>query len=139
MQAIYEALVEYLGNEKLVVDYLYVIYLLLDKYWNSLYEFIDEIRKVDEKLAEVITYFQEEKFDKKMVYDLLMYAISKTGYNVVELKLWKWLTSDDVKIDNAEIVTENVDSDAGLMIHTADWKVYKRFMLEDVKKLLGEM
>jgi hypothetical protein len=32
MQAIYEALVEYLGNEKLVVDYLYVIYLLLDKY-----------------------------------------------------------------------------------------------------------
>jgi len=42
---------------------------------------------VDEKLAEVITYFQEEKFDKKMVYDLLMYAISKTGYNVVELKL----------------------------------------------------
>jgi len=27
---------------------------------------------------------------------------------------------DDVKIDNAEIVTEKVDSDAGLMIHTAD-------------------
>jgi len=137
MQTIYEALVEYVGNEKLVVDYLYVIYLLLDKYGKTLYEMIDLIKQVDEKLWEVLTYFAEEKFDKKDVYDLLIYAISKTGYNVLEIKLGKWADAENLPLPEGEKVVEKVEDDAGIMIKTADGKIYKRFVLDDVKKLLG--
>jgi len=137
MQTIYEALVEYVGNEKLVVDYLYVIYLLLDKYGKTLYEMVDLIKQVDEKLWEVLTYFAEEKFDKKDVYDLLIYAISKTGYNVLEIKLGKWADAENLSLPEGEKVVENVEDDAGIMIKTADGKIYKRFVLDDVKKLLG--
>ena len=137
MQTIYEALVEYVGNEKLVVDYLYVIYLLLDKYGKTLYEIVDLIKQVDEKLWEVLTYFAEEKFDKKDVYDLLIYAISKTGYNVLEIKLGKWADAENLPLPEGEKVVEKVEDDAGIMIKTADGKIYKRFVLDDVKKLLG--
>ncbi len=137
MQTIYEALVEYVGNEKLVVDYLYIIYLLLDKYGKSLYDMVDLIKQVDEKLWEILTYFAEEKFDKKDIYDLLMYAISKTGYNVLEIKLGKWADAEKLSLPESEKVVEKVEDDAGIMIKTADGKIYKRFVLDDVKKLLG--
>ena len=137
MQTIYEALVEYVGNEQLVVDYLYVIYLLLDKYGKPLYDMLDLIKQVDEKLWEVLTYFAEEKFDKKDVYDLLMYVISRTGYNVLEIKLGKWADTESLLLPEGEKVIEKVEDDAGIMIKTADGKIYKRFVLDDVKKLLG--
>jgi len=137
MQTIYEALVEYVGNEKLVVDYLYIIYLLLDKYGKSLYDMVDLIKQTDEKLWEILTYFAEEKFDKKDIYDLLMYAISKTGYNVLEIKLGKWADAEKLSLPESEKVVEKVEDDAGIMIKTADGKIYKRFVLDDVKKLLG--
>ena len=136
MQTIYEALVEYVGNEKLVVDYLYVIYLLMDKYGRSLYDFIDLIKKVDKKLWEVLTYFAEEKLDKKGIYDLLMYAISKTGYNVLEIKLGKWADAESLSLPRGEKVIEKVEDDVGIMVKTADGKIYKRFVIDDVKKLL---
>jgi len=136
MKTIYNALVEYVWDKKLIVDYLYIIYLFLDKYWKTLYDMIDFVKKIDKKFWEILVYFNEEKLDKKNVHDLLMYAISKTGYNVFEIKLGKWANEDDLSLLEGEKIIEKVEDDAGIMIKTADGKVYKRFVLDDVKKLL---
>jgi hypothetical protein len=42
-----------------------------------------------------------------------------------------------LSLPEGEKVVENVEDDAGIMIKTADGKIYKRFVLDDVKKLLG--
>jgi len=136
MNTIYQALLEYLHDDKLLIDYLYVIYNLLSKYGKTVYDFIDEIRKVDDKLAEVIVFFQEENFDRKDVSDLLMYGIEKTGYNVLEIELGKWVDVPDLSLPEGEKIVKEKPDDAGLMIKTADGKIYKRFVLDDVKKML---
>jgi len=136
MNTIYQALLEYLHDDKLLIDYLYVIYNLLSKYGKTVYDFIDEIRKVDDKLAEVIVFFQEENFDRKDVYDLLMYGIEKTGYNVLEIDLGKWVDVSDLSLPEGEKIVKEKSDDAGLMLKTADGKIYKRFVLDDVKKML---
>ena len=136
MNTIYQALLEYLHDDKLLIDYLYVIYNLLSKYGKTVYDFIDEIRKVDDKLAEVIAFFQEENFDRKDVYDLLMYGIEKTGYNVLEIDLGKWVDVSDLSLPEGEKIVKEKSDDAGLMLKTADGKIYKRFVLDDVKKML---
>ena len=138
MNTIYQALAEYVHDEKLLIDYLYIVYVLLSKYWKNIYDFLYEIKKIDDKLYEIMVFFKEEKFDRKDVYDLLMYGIEKTGYNVLEIELWKWVSIEELRNlpEWEQIVSEKKD-DAGLMVKTADGKIYKRFVLDDVKKMLG--
>jgi len=136
MNLVYQALLDYIQDEKLLVDYLYIVYVLLSKYGNSIYQFLDEIKKVDEKLYEIMVFFYEEKFSRKDVYDLLMYAINTTWYNIIEVKLWKWVDLQSLSLPEWEVIENKKEDDAGLMIKTADWKIYKRFVLDDVKKML---
>lgn len=137
MNLVYQALLDYVQDEKLLVEYLYVIYVLFSKYGNSIYQFLDEIKKVDEKLYEIMVFFYEEKFSRKDVYDLLMYAINTTWYNIIEIKLGKWVNVEDLSLPEWEIIENKDEDDAGLMVKTADWKIYKRFVLDDVKKMLN--
>jgi len=137
MNLVYQALLDYVQDEKLLVEYLYVIYVLFSKYGNSIYQFLNEIKKVDEKLYEIMVFFYEEKFSRKDVYDLLMYAINTTWYNIIEIKLGKWVNVEDLSLPEWEIIENKDEDDAGLMVKTADWKIYKRFVLDDVKKMLN--
>ena len=137
MNLVYQALLDYVQDEKLLVEYLYVIYVLFSKYGNSIYQFLNEIKKVDEKLYEIMVFFYEEKFSRKDVYDLLMYAINTTWYNIIEIKLGKWVNIEDLSLPEWEIIENKDEDDAGLMVKTADWKIYKRFVLDDVKKMLN--
>ncbi len=136
MDIIYKALLDYVKDEKILVDYLYVIYTLLDKYGKTLYDFVDRIKEVDEKLAEVLIYFKEENFDKTDVYKLLMDAISKTGYNVLEVTLGENVNIEEFDLPEWDVNVKSKPDDVGIEIKTADGKVYKRFLLEDVKRML---
>ena len=136
MNTIYQALAEYVHDEKLLIEYLYIVYVLLSKYGKTIYDFLDEIKKIDDKLYEIMVFFEEEKFDKKDVYDLLMYWIEKTGYNIIEIDLWKWVKLEEIDLPEGEKIINQKLDDAGLMVKTADWKIYKRFVLDDVKKML---
>ncbi len=136
MDIIYKWLVEYVGDEKIVVNYIYVMYVLLDRYWKRLYDFVDVLKDIDEKFLEILHYFSGEKFDKKDMYNLLMYVVSKTNYNVFNVKLWKWVNISDIHLTNWEIVIDEKNDDVWFMLKTADWKIFKRFVMDDVRKLL---
>lgn len=137
MNKIYEALVKYLQDEKKVVEYLYVVYMLLDKYWLTIFDFVDQIKSVDEKLWELFVFFLEEWYEKKQIYDLLSYAIEKTWYNITNVIVGKWVNAKDFPLPNWDINVASKNDDSWIMIQTADWKIYKRFLLEDVKKMLN--
>lgn len=137
MNSVLKALQEYVNDDKILVDYLYVLLKLFDKYNNSIYNYIDQISKVDEKLWEILKYFQEEKYKRKDVYSLLQQAIEETWYNVYEIKKGEWVDENIVDLKNpADIVEEKV-SDIWIYVKSADNKIYKRFVLDDVKKILN--
>lgn len=135
MDLVYNVLLSYVWNDKLLVDYLYIVYQLLDKYGKKIYDYVDVIKQVDTKLGELMVYFKEENYTKKNIYELLLYTIWKTWYNVFELNIWGWLNEGDLKLGDWEKVVKK-SSQPGLMIKTVDWKIYKRFIIDDVKKLL---
>jgi len=135
MELVYNVLLSYVWNDKLLVDYLYIVYNLLDKYGKKIYDYVDVIKHVDTKLGELMVYFKEENYTKKNIYELLLYAIWKTWYNVFELNIGAWLNEEELWLERWEkIVKESLQP--GLMIKTIDWKIYKRFIMDDVKKLL---
>ncbi len=135
MEKVYEALKQLLWDEKKIVEYLFVIYKLFEKYGKSLYSFVEVIEKIDKNLAQVILFFKEENYKLKDIYNLLQFSIQKANYNIAELIIWKPLSERDIQLENTEIVSEEKD-EPGLMVKTADGKIYKRFLLDDVKKLL---
>jgi len=137
MNSVLKGLREYIWDDKLLVDYLYAALKLFDKYWKGIYNYLDKISQVDSKLWEIFKYFREEKYWRKDIYTLLESSIKETGYNVYELK--KWNVDDDiVKLENpADIIEENIDEDIGVYVKSADNKIYKRFVLDDVKKILN--
>ena len=135
MNTIYSWLVEYLKNEKKVVEYLYVLHHFFSLYWKNIYNYIEQISSIDAQLWEVLKFFEEEKYSKKDVYELLMYSIKQSWYNIFDIKLWKWL--NQIKLpEKWEEIIESIDNDAWLYIKSADNKIYKRFVLDDVKKVL---
>ncbi len=137
MNSVLKALQEYVSDDKILVDYLYVLLKIFDKYNNSIYNYIDQISQVDEKLWEILKYFQEEKYKRKDVYSLLQQAIEETWYNVYEIKKSEWVDKNIVDLKNpADIVEEKV-SDIWIYAKSADNKIYKRFVLDDVKKILN--
>lgn len=136
MDFVYKVLLWYVWDSRMLVDYLYIIYKLLDKYWKKVYNYVDLIKKVDTKLGELMVYFKEENYSKKNIYELLLHVIWKTWYNVFEIDIGQWLDEKDLPLKNWEKVVKK-SLEPGLMIKTADWKIYKRFVIDDVKKLLN--
>ena len=135
MNTIYSWLVEYLKEEKKVVEYLYILHHFFSLYWNNIYNYIEQISSIDQQLWEVLKFCKEEKYSKKDIYELLMYSIKKSWFNIFDIKLWKWL--DQIQLsENWEQIIENISDDAWLYIKSADNKIYKRFVLDDVKKVL---
>jgi len=135
MNTIYSWLVEYLKEEKKVVEYLYVLHHFFSLYWNNIYNYIEQISNIDQQLWEVLKFCKEEKYSKKDIYELLMYSIKKSWFNIFDIKLWKWLDQMQLS-ENWEQIIENISDDAWLYIKSADNKIYKRFVLDDVKKVL---
>ena len=137
MNSVLKALKEYVKDDKLLLDYLFVSLKLFDKYGKSIYNYIYEISNTDNKLWDIILYFKEEKYRRKDIYTLLQQAIQETWYNVYELKLWEWVSKDIINLTNpADIIEEKV-SDIWIYAKSADNKIYKRFILDDVKKILN--
>jgi len=135
MNTIYSWLVEYLKEEKKVVEYLYILHHFFSLYWNNIYNYIEQISSIDQQLWEVLKFCKEEKYSKKDIYELLMYSIKKSWFNIFDIRLWKWL--DQIQLsENWEQIIEHVSDDAWLYIKSADNKIYKRFVLDDVKKVL---
>ena len=135
MNTIYSWLVEYLKDEKKVVEYLYVLHYFFSLYWNNIYNYIDQISNIDTQLWEVLKFCKEEKYSKKNIYELLMYSIKKSWFNIFDIKLWKWLNQIELT-EKWDKIIENINNDAWLYIKSADNKIYKRFILDDVKKVL---
>ncbi len=135
MNTIYSWLIEYLKEEKKVVEYLYILHHFFSLYWNNIYNYIDQISNIDTQLWEVLKFCKEEKYSKKDLYELLMYAIQKSWFNIFDIKLWKWLNQIELT-QHWDKIIENIDNDAWLYIKSADNKIYKRFILDDVKKVL---
>ena len=135
MNIIYSWLVEYLKEEKKVVEYLYILHHFFSLYEDNIYNYIEQISSINTELWEILKFCKEKKYSKKNVYELLMYSIKKSWFNVFDIKLWKWL--DQIKLDEEwEQIVENIDNDVWLYIKSADNKIYKRFILDDVKKIL---
>jgi hypothetical protein len=138
MKFVYLALVEYLKDKKLVVIYLYVIYKLFLKYWKTLYDYIDVVSNSSQQIWEILKYFKQEKFTQKDIYNLLIHAIDTSSYNIYEIQVWRWLDLSDITLPiEWDVSVETATDDVGLFIKTANNKVYKRFVLDDVKKLLN--
>ena len=135
MNTIYSWLVEYLKDEKKVVEYLYVLHYFFSLYWNNIYNYIDQISNIDTQLWEVLKFCKEEKYSKKNIYELLMYSIKKSWFNIFDIKLWKWLNQIELT-EKWDKIIENINNDAWLYIKSADNKIYKRFILDDVRKIL---
>jgi len=135
MKIIYCWLEKYIQDDKLLVEYLYVLYHFFSLNGKKIYNYIEQISYVNEQLWEILKFFKEKKYDKKDIYELLIFSIKQTWYNIFEVKLWKWL--DDIKIwEKWEKIVENTINDAWIYIKSADSKIYKRFALDDVKKVL---
>lgn len=135
--AVYEWLVEYIKDDKKLVEYLYVLHYFFQKYGSSVNSYLKQFEKIDESLTEILKFFIEQKYQKKDIYNLLQYAIKKTWYNVFDIshsedfEIWSFVS------ENAQDIIENiVKNDTWVYIKTADNKIYKRFLLEDVKKLI---
>ncbi len=135
MNTIYDWLVEYLKDKKKVVEYLYILHHFFSLYWNNIYNYIKQISSIDEQLWEVLKFCKEEKYSKKDLYELLMYSIKKSWFNIFDIKLWKWLDKINLNEEWEQII-EKIDNDAWLYVRSADNKIYKRFVLDDVRKLL---
>ncbi len=135
MNTIYSWLVEYLKDEKKVVEYLYVLHYFFSLYWNNIYNYIDQISNIDTQLWEVLKFCKEEKYSKKNIYELLMYSIKKSWFNIFDIKLWKWLNQIELT-EKWDKIIENINDDAWLYIKSADNKIYKGFILDDVRKIL---
>lgn len=135
MNTIYSWLVEYLKDEKKVVEYLYILHHFFSLYWNNIYNYIDQISNIDTQLWEVLKFCKEEKYSKKNIYELLMYSIKKSWFNIFDIKLWKWLNQIELT-EKWDKIIENINDDAWLYIKSADNKIYKRFILDDVRKIL---
>ena len=135
MNTIYDWLVEYLKDKKKVVEYLYILHHFFSLYWNNIYNYIKQISSIDEQLWEVLKFCKEEKYSKKDLYELLMYSIQKSWFNIFDIKLWKWLDKINLNEEWEQII-EKIDNDAWLYVRSADNKIYKRFVLDDVRKLL---
>ena len=135
MNTIYDWLVEYLKDKKKVVEYLYILHHFFSLYWNNIYNYIEQISSIDEQLWEVLKFCKEEKYSKKDLYELLMYSIKKSWFNIFDIKLWKWLDKINLNEEWEQII-EKIDNDAWLYVRSADNKIYKRFVLDDVRKLL---
>lgn len=137
MEKLYLALLEYLWDKKLLVDYIFIVYKLLNKYWESLYNYLDKISQVDEKFSEILKFFQEEKFSTADIYVFLNYLIEKTWINVLEIKASEEINLDDFNLNiEWDKVVEKVKDDVGVKIRTIDSKIYKRFLLNDIRKIL---
>jgi len=137
MNSVLSALREYVNDDKILVDYLFVLLKLFDKYAKWIYNHINEVSSIDEKLWEILKYFKEEKYNRKDIYNLLMLAIKETWYNIYEIKEGEWVDKNIVDIQNPADVIEEIVDDIGIYAKTADSKIYKRFVLDDVKKLLN--
>lgn len=135
MNTIYNWLVEYLKDEKKVVEYLYVLHHFFSLYWKNIYNYIEQISNIDTQLWEVLKFCKEEKYSKKNIHELLMYSIKKSWFNIFDIKLWKWLNQIELA-EKWDKIIENINDDAWLYIKSADNKIYKRFILDDVKKVL---
>ena len=137
MNSVLKWLQQYINDDKLLVDYLYIILKLFDKNWKSLYNYIDKISNINPQISEIISYFKEENYKRKHIYELLQQAIQETWYNVYELKIWENTSENIIALENpADIVEEKIESDVGIYAKSADNKIYKRFLLDDVKKIL---
>jgi len=131
--AVYEWLSKYIKNNKKLVQYLYVLYALFYKYQNNIYSYVDQIRIVNWQLWDILSFFKEKKYNKKDVYTLLQDSIKKTWYNIYTInKSWK---IGNIKID-WDVIENNIDNDIWIYIKSADNKIYKRFLLDDIKKSL---
>jgi len=127
MNTIYSWLVEYLKEENKVVEYLYVLHHFFSLYWNNIYNYIEQISNIDQQLWEVLKFCKEEKYSKKDIYELLMYSIKKSWFNIFDIKLWKW--SNQIELaEKWEQIIEKINDDAWLYIKSADNKIYKRFV-----------
>lgn len=130
---LYEWLSKYIENNDKLVQYLYILYLLFSKYQNSIYSYIDQVKSVDKKLWDMLEFFRDEKYTKKDVYKILQYAIKKTWYNIYNLS--KSISFNDIPL-RWDVIKNQVKDDIWLYIKSADNKIYKRFLLDDVKKSL---
>ena len=130
---VYKALCEHVKDEKKVVEYLYVLYVLLSKYGNSLFLYLEQVKVVNKELWDLLEFFKEEKFTKKDIYQLLLYAIKKTNYNIYVLR--KSSSFPKIQLD-WDVIEQKIEDDTGIYIKSADNKIYKRFLHDDVKKLL---
>lgn len=138
MNSVYTWLLEYIKDEKKLVEYLYVLYVIFSKYWKWIYNYIKQISDENNNLWEILSFFKEEKYTKKDVYKLLEYWIKKSWYNITNVELWIWVDLDSLKLDkNTDIIVSEKNGDSWVFIKTADNKIYKRFLLDDVKKVLG--
>jgi len=137
MNPVLKWLKQYINDDKLLVDYLYVILKLFDKNGKSLYNYIEQISLVNNQIAEILKFFKEENYKRKDIYELLQQAIQETWYNVYELKVWENTPENIVSLENpGDIVEEKIKNDVGIYAKSADNKIYKRFLLDDVKKIL---
>jgi len=130
---VYEWLSKYVEDDKKLVQYLYVLYILFSKYKDNIYSYINQVKSVDEKLWDILEFFQEKKSNKKDVYKLLEYSIKQTWYNVYNLS--KSISFDNIDL-NWDIIEKQVKDDVWIYIKSVDSKIYKRFLLDDVGKSL---
>lgn len=130
---VYQWLSKYIEDDKKLVQYLYVLYILFSKYQDSIYSYKQEVKKIDVKLYDILDFFQEKKFSKKDIYKLLDYSIKQTWYNIYNLS--KSPSFDNISL-NWDIIYKQVEDDTWVYIKSADNKIYKRFLLDDVKKTL---
>ncbi len=130
---IYQWLSTYIKDDKKLVQYLYVLYLLFSKHQDTVYSYITQVKNVNDKIWDMLDFFEEKKFKKKDIYNLLEYSINKTWYNVFELHKSSSFNTD---LDQEETICKNIDSDVWVYVKTADNKIYKRFLLDDVQKML---
>jgi len=138
MNSVYAWLLEYVKYEKKLVEYMYVLYIIFSKYWKWIYNYIEQISAENNDLWEILKFFKEGKYTKKDVYKLLEYWIKKSWYNIANIELWIWISLDSIKMDkNTDIIVSEKDGDSWVFVKTADNKIYKRFLLDDVKKVLG--
>lgn len=134
----YEWMLEYIKDDKKLVEYLYVLHYFFQKYWNSVNSYHNAFTKINADLWELLLFCIEEKYQKKDISNLLQYAIRKTWHNVFQVYSSDWVDISQFSEINSkeEILREELTGDAGVYIKSADNKIYKRFLLDDVRKIV---
>lgn len=130
---VYEWLSRYVEDDKKLVQNLYVLHLFFSKYQDIVYAYIDQVKSIDKKLWEILEFFKEKKYTKKDVYNLLEYSIKQTWYNIYNLS--KSVSFDNISL-KWDIIEKQIKDNIWVYIKSADSKIYKRFLLDDVKKSL---